>query len=301
MTTVESHAADERVRAAVVQTLMRRGFHDRVMAAGSELDRLKEYLGILTGRRAAPPAPAGMAPTIFPPFPGLDERPWREPTMPAAVELERHAGTVLTDLARVAGKKFFSWGKVPTGEWSVVPIFFAGERVDRLFFPQMAMDGIARLVMSLDGGCAEFPLADVTLSAHAPGTRLPPHCSWDPFRLRLHLGLIVPEGCGIRVHTASQTWQEGRVLAFHDAFEHETWNTSSERRVILIVDCWHPDLTTAEREALLALTRKLEVRTAIAQLRFPAGLMPRLMDAFGAAERDDPLVHRFWRSRPGRG
>ncbi|MGH9239391.1 MAG: hypothetical protein ACRD3G_15225, partial [Vicinamibacterales bacterium] len=70
MTTVESHAADERVRAAVVQTLMRRGFHDRVMAAGSELDRLKEYLGILTGRRAAPPAPAGMAPTIFPPFPG---------------------------------------------------------------------------------------------------------------------------------------------------------------------------------------------------------------------------------------
>lgn len=32
--------------------------------------------------------------------------------------------------------------------------------------------------------------------------------------------------------------------------EHETWNTTEEERVILLLDFWHPELTTDERAAV---------------------------------------------------
>ena len=61
--------------------------------------------------------------------------------------------------------------------------------------------------------------------------------------LRLHLGLIVPEPhdqLGIRVETDVRHWEEGRVLIFDDAYEHEAWNRSDRVRVVLFVDFVKP-------------------------------------------------------------
>ena len=33
-----------------------------------------------------------------------------------------------------------------------------------------------------------------------------------------------------------------KVLLFDDSFEHEVWNHTSEPRLVLIVDIWHPQL-----------------------------------------------------------
>ncbi|WP_225412823.1 aspartyl/asparaginyl beta-hydroxylase domain-containing protein [Stigmatella hybrida] len=287
------------VHHALVQLARQGGYIDAVMQAGSELDRLKAYLEVWEGRRSAPPARPGQAPVLFPPFPGLEERPWRDPaSIPEAAALERHFPAVLEDLERLeqADLVNYSTGIVQGGQWSVLPIYLAGERVDRLFRPERALDATAAAVESLAGQCAAFPLSDVLFSAHTPGTRLTPHCSWDGFRMRLHLGLTIPPGCGIRVGTESRTWEPGRVLAFHDSFEHETWNTGEGRRVVLIADCWHPGLTVPEREALLALTRKFEVRRILALLRIPDSMEAPLMARFAEAERDDPLLQRFWRT-----
>ena len=38
-------------------------------------------------------------------------------------------------------------------------------------------------------------------------------------------------------------WEEGKVIAFDDSFEHEVWHNGTELRLILIVDLPHPDLT----------------------------------------------------------
>jgi aspartyl/asparaginyl beta-hydroxylase (cupin superfamily) len=74
---------------------------------------------------------------------------------------------------------------------------------------------------------------------HLPHTHLLHRCSWDPLRLRLHPGLQVPANCRLRVGNESRHWQPGKVLMFHVACEHETWNDSDQRRVVLIVDLWH--------------------------------------------------------------
>ncbi|KAH8063732.1 peptide-aspartate beta-dioxygenase [Aureococcus anophagefferens] len=81
----------------------------------------------------------------------------------------------------------------------------------------------------------------------APRTHIKRHCGPTNARLRLHLGLVVPDGCSIRVGDEVRTWVEGRCLLFDDSFEHEVWNDADEERLVLIVDVWHPDLKTDDQ------------------------------------------------------
>ena len=88
-----------------------------------------------------------------------------------------------------------------------------------------------------------------------PGKRLPPHRGPYNGVLRLHLGLLIPEPRerqAIRVGTEQHHWEEGRVLIFDDAYEHEAWNDTKQVRVVLFVDFEKP-------------------------LRFPAGILNRLL------------------------
>lgn len=290
-----AHPSAVRARNAIIQLLERGGYVEAVMRAGPELDRVKTYLEVLLGKREGPSAP-GQAPMVFPPFPGLDEMPWRDGELPAARALEAQRAAVERDLLRLQQRTLYSYDTdiVGAGEWSVHPVFFAGERVDTLFGSEEPMNETAEVVQALEGECSRFPLADVLFSSHAPKTVLTPHCSWDGFRMRLHLGLQVPAGCGIRVGPEARAWSEGKVLAFHDSFEHETWNHGPGHRVVLIVDCWHPGLTGPEREALMAMVRKVEVRQVLAELRVPPSILAKLEGRFAEAERSDPTLHRFW-------
>lgn len=59
--------------------------------------------------------------------------------------------------------------------------------------------------------------------------------------LRFHLGLIVPEGCAIRVGSVLCPWVQGGVLIFDDNIEHEAWNTCLKiSRALLLVDFLRP-------------------------------------------------------------
>ncbi len=60
--------------------------------------------------------------------------------------------------------------------------------------------------------------------------------------LRCHLPLIVPdsEKCAIRVGEETHHWQEGKLVIFDDSFEHEAWNKSDARRVVLMFDIPNP-------------------------------------------------------------
>jgi aspartate beta-hydroxylase len=100
----------------------------------------------------------------------------------------------------------------------------------------------------------------------APGTHVAPHCGPINAKLRCHLGLEIPAGCGLRVASETRTWQEGRCLVFDDSFEHEVWNRSDRPRYIFLVDAFHPDLTPGERAWIERLSRRL-VRLAPARLR----------------------------------
>jgi aspartate beta-hydroxylase len=87
-------------------------------------------------------------------------------------------------------------------------------------------------------------------SVLTPGAHIPPHTGVINCRLVVHLPLIVPPACGIRVGTETRGWEEGKCIVFDDTFEHEAWNRSDRTRVVLIFDIWNPSLTEAERAGM---------------------------------------------------
>jgi hypothetical protein len=87
----------------------------------------------------------------------------------------------------------------------------------------------------------------------APGAHIPPHNGVANTRLVCHLPLIVPPGCCFRVGAERREWRIGEAWIFDDTIEHEALNPSDQLRVILIVDCWHPGLSKAERAAVTAV------------------------------------------------
>ncbi len=83
-----------------------------------------------------------------------------------------------------------------------------------------------------------------------PNSRIPPHTGSNNVRATVHLPLIVPPGCGLRVGSQTRRFEAGRAWAFDDTIEHEAWNESGEYRAILILDAWNPLLGEAERAAV---------------------------------------------------
>jgi beta-hydroxylase len=94
-----------------------------------------------------------------------------------------------------------------------------------------------RIVQNIPG------LKTAMFSIFEPGKHLAPHRGPYNGVLRLHLGLIVPEPrdkLAIRVYDQVCHWEEGKVLIFDDAYEHEAWNHTDKTRVILFVDFVKP-------------------------------------------------------------
>ncbi|MDM9583643.1 MULTISPECIES: aspartyl/asparaginyl beta-hydroxylase domain-containing protein [unclassified Nostoc] len=85
-----------------------------------------------------------------------------------------------------------------------------------------------------------------------PGVIVPPHIDDMNISLTCHLGITIPENCGLRVASKTQNLTQGGILFFDNSFEHEAWNKSQEERVILLLELYHPELTNFEK-ALLKL------------------------------------------------
>ncbi len=75
-----------------------------------------------------------------------------------------------------------------------------------------------------------------------PHTHVLPHKGYSRMVLRCHLPLIVPdeELCALRVGNEIKHWKEGELIIFDDSFEHEAWNKSDGKRVVLMFDIPNP-------------------------------------------------------------
>lgn len=98
---------------------------------------------------------------------------------------------------------------------------------------------------------------EICFSILTPGTHILPHRGDSNARVVVHLPLIVPEGCALRVAGEARAWQEGRVMAFDDTYEHEAWNDSDHPRAILLLDTWNPHLSESERQAFVAVAGEI--------------------------------------------
>lgn len=85
-------------------------------------------------------------------------------------------------------------------------------------------------------------------SALKPGTHIAAHHGATNSRLTVHMPLIIPPDCALRVGGETHVWKPGELVMFDDTILHEAWNNSDRLRVVLIFDVWHPMLSELERE-----------------------------------------------------
>eukprot|EP00736_Rhodelphis_marinus_P003162 Rmarinus@m.1043 len=124
----------------------------------------------------------------------------------------------------------------------------------------------------IDAMLQHVELADdqgsVKFSIMEEGAEVAPHCGPTNARLRAHLGIIVPKGAYIKVAGEVRAWEEGKVLFFDDSYDHEVWHHGKGRRVVLIVDVWHPLLNDEQRQQV-GLARLRNAKPNVVGMRFP--------------------------------
>lgn len=179
---------------------------------------------------------------IFPP-----SRFWFVPLLEAAYPAIRAEVDAVGDPSASGGRSVEE-PLVGQGRWDQVVLYEGGRRQHDACsrFPVTAS------VVERIPEATTFGPGVVTLSWLAPGTHVVAHCGSSNTKLRVHLGLRVPDGPELRVADQRLTWQEGRCLVFDDSYEHEVWHRGDRPRLVLLVDVLHPDLDEAERSQVLA-------------------------------------------------
>ncbi len=131
-------------------------------------------------------------------------------------------------------------------DWSAIHLYQEAEQTPAMRqFPQTGSALSAVDLVRIDGTPMEVFFSRLKAGAH-----IPPHHGLTNTRVTVHLPLIVPGDCAIRVAHQVHRWREGEIFAFDDSFEHEAWNRSGADRTVLIFEAHHPDLSAQERAAI---------------------------------------------------
>lgn len=188
-------------------------------------------------------------------YAGLPDNPWPDPNhYPQLQTLEANYAAIRQDLERVLAEpdrqqRFRGGEAQEMADYirGALSIFYfrdhfapdeeqARMQENRAFASDTAavLDSLPRL-----GETAFFSII-------GPDTHLRPHYGAENLRAFVHLGMIIPEGCAIKVAGREQRWEEGKAFVFDDSYEHEAWNRGTAVRTILLVEFWHHDLNDAE-------------------------------------------------------
>lgn len=183
-------------------------------------------------------------------FPGLASKPWHETDgLEWVSRIETSYTIIKNEILRLLheGVNFYPYEDPYTRElgwrgWNNYSLYKKGkeQKENCLRCPQTM-----KLLNSTPHGPRQAMFARLD-----PGTHLTPHTGGVNVVLTCHLGLLIPEGCAIRVGNETRFWQAGKCLLFDDSFIHEAWNKGKEQRIVLVWDIWHPDLTEVEIESL---------------------------------------------------
>ncbi len=191
-------------------------------------------------------ADIGRHPMLY--FPFLASEPFPDPATDTwASLLEQHVEDIrdefhaIDSLARQHPEKRL----LGAGEWNVYKLYRGGVRHQE----NCAGCPVTTSLLDKLPHCGDW-LGMAYFSVLQPGTRVKPHVGPTNGRIRYHLGLEVPEGPRLFVADQERTWQTDRCLVFDDSYRHWVTHHGQQRRVVFIVDLWHPDLGPAERAIL---------------------------------------------------
>ncbi|OJH38580.1 aspartyl/asparaginyl beta-hydroxylase domain-containing protein [Cystobacter ferrugineus] len=231
-----------------------------------ELERVLHAVAIITGDAPEPQLDPMQRPGMLY-IPGLPERRWTDadtyPETRQVADILREAWPKMREeyLAFMAAQgrlqsyvppeqaeRYLQAGMTRFDDWSGLFMNRDGRKYEEHY---EAMPETARTLERL----APYLMVqhESFFSVFRPGTVLKPHCDATNAKLSVHLGVIIPEKCGIKVGGIERRWVEGETYYFDETFEHEAWNLDTTPRVCFLSDIWHPELTQVERIALSAL------------------------------------------------
>lgn len=197
-------------------------------------------------------------------WPGLESQPFHDRTIPWMAELEATYPAIRAELVGLLDAKiaFTPYAQGTDADYRQKK-FNLEEGSDRwsiynLFDP--AAESSCPKTLEFLRRCFRDELGEpmtAQFSALRAGAHIPAHCGISNAFLTAHLGLIVPQGCRIRVGNEKRQWSEGRGFVFDDSFEHEVWNEGDSRRIVFIARFYHPALTELEIEALGTLHERV--------------------------------------------
>ena len=188
-----------------------------------------------------------------------DHFPWLEALEAATAEIREELVAILADpdpglapyVEQLPGLPENKWTSLDKSlDWSALHLWRDGERVDAAC---EKAPRTAALVESLPLCRIPGRAPAVFFSILKAGKRIPPHTGVTNVRSIVHLPLIVPEGCTFRVGGETRRWVEGEAFVFDDTIEHEAHNPTDRDRAVLILDCWNPYLSEAERAMVCRL------------------------------------------------
>lgn len=288
----------------VVQQLIAEINHQHETRIGAALERMRAQFGNDEMKRVehAMAAHMGMiddGPTsvhqrpkfLF--FPGLPQGPYHDPYLhPWAKRLDEAYDAIRAEAMAVLGQEegvenFLSFkpGQSKSGylggegrnpSWDAFFFYRHGKRNDanHLRCPQTSA-----LLDSIELCEVAGQAPEICFSILQPGTHIMKHHGVTNTRLVMHLPLIVPADCALNVMGGGEhAWRERQLMMFDDTYEHEAWNRSQQPRVILLMDCWNPHLTGAERVAMRHL-----IETISAFENFPEAELGNIANALRAA------------------
>ena len=191
--------------------------------------------------------------------------PWLAKLEAATEDIRRELHAILTDtdpgltpyVEQPSGVPENKWSPLDRSlDWGALHLWRDGQRMEEAC---ARAPKTARLVDRLPLCRIPGRAPAVFFSILKAGARIPPHTGVTNVRSIVHLALIVPDGCTFRVGGETRPWIEGEAFVFDDTIEHEAHNPTAHDRAVLILDCWNPHLSEAEREIIC---RMYEVKDA---------------------------------------
>ena len=170
---------------------------------------------------------------------------WRDDarTWHAVQHLEKHFVKIrqealavygVGDLSRADTKE--KHGLHYAGRWDEIDLLMMGAPLEKNI---NLLPYTSRVIMELRDA-RSMVHGGTKISVMEPGTLVRPHTGLTNARMRIHLGLNIPKGVGVRVNGETRTWIEGKCIVFDDSYVHEVWHNGTEKRIVLIVDIWNP-------------------------------------------------------------
>lgn len=235
----------------------------RALVGTAEMKRVEHAVAAYLGQRQEAPTNAHQAPKfLF--FPGLPEGPYHDPYLHSwagllddafddirseALAVSQQADGLENFLAFKPGqsKAGYLGGAGSNPSWDAFFFYRHGGRYDANHARCPKTSAVLRSVELCE---VEGQAPEICFSVLQPGTHILPHHGVTNTRLVMHLPLIVPSGCALNVFGGGEhVWRERELMMFDDTFQHEAWNHSQLPRVVLLMDCWNPHLSAAERVA----------------------------------------------------